>query len=114
VIFYNQICVLNLFIQAQDSSEVKKAEDSMQSLIRKATVESKTFWAVEEFEWIDNEKRYGWVQCDRVIENDECGECLHATLDIFPECCSTNVQWAIFGPSCSIRMDDQNLYQNSG
>ncbi|KAL9298274.1 hypothetical protein ACSQ67_024170 [Phaseolus vulgaris] len=98
----------------KDSSEVKKAEDSMESLIRKATVESKTFWAVEEFEWIDNEKRYGWVQCDRVIENDECGECLHATLDIFPECCSTNVQWAIFGPSCSIRMDDQNLYQSSG
>ncbi|QCD85740.1 interleukin-1 receptor-associated kinase 4 [Vigna unguiculata] len=49
----------------KDSSEVKKTEDSMESLIRKATVETKKFWAVDEFDWVENEKRYGWVQCDR-------------------------------------------------
>ncbi|XP_027911733.1 cysteine-rich receptor-like protein kinase 10 [Vigna unguiculata] len=86
----------------------------MKSLVRKATVETKTFWAVDEFDWVENEKRYGWVQCDRGTKNDQCGECLHALLDIFPQCCSTNVQWAIFGPSCGMRMDDQKFYQSSG
>ncbi|XP_052734037.1 cysteine-rich receptor-like protein kinase 25 [Vigna angularis] len=98
----------------KDSSEVKKTEDCMEGLIRKATVVTKTYWAVDEFDWVDKEKRYGWVQCDRGIKNDQCGECLHALLDIFPQCCSTNVQWAIFGPSCSMRMDDQNLSASSG
>ncbi|XP_027910258.1 cysteine-rich receptor-like protein kinase 25 [Vigna unguiculata] len=98
----------------KDSSESRKAVDSMNDLIWKATVETKKFWAVEEFDWVENEKRYGWVQCDRDIKNDECGDCLHALLDIFPDCCSTHAQWAIFGPSCGIRMDDEKFYQTSG
>ena len=101
-------------IQIQHSSESRKAVDSMNDLIWKATVETKKFWAVEEFDWVENEKRYGWVQCDRDIKNDECGDCLHALLDIFPDCCSTHAQWAIFGPSCGIRMDDEKFYQTSG
>ncbi|BAT89376.1 hypothetical protein VIGAN_06032100 [Vigna angularis var. angularis] len=96
------------------SSESRKAEESVQSLIWKATVETKKFWAVDEFDWVDNEKRYGWVQCDRDIKSDECSECLHTLLDIFPECCSTHAQWAVFGPSCGIRMDDEKFYQTSG
>ncbi|KOM49462.1 hypothetical protein LR48_Vigan08g028900 [Vigna angularis] len=95
------------------SSESRKAEESVQSLIWKATVETKKFWAVDEFDWVDNEKRYGWVQCDRDIKSDECSECLHTLLDIFPECCSTHAQWAVFGPSCGIRMDDEKFYQTS-
>jgi len=86
----------------------------MEGLIRKATVETKTLWAVDEFDWVENQKRYGWVQCDRGIQNDDCALCLHALLDIFPQCCSTNVQWAIFGPSCGMRMDDEKFYQSSG
>jgi len=86
----------------------------MESLITKVTIDTKKFWAVDEFDWVDNEKRYGWVQCDRDIPSDECGECLHALLDIFPQCCSTNAQWAVFGPSCGMRMDDEKFYQSSG
>ncbi|KOM49461.1 hypothetical protein LR48_Vigan08g028800 [Vigna angularis] len=41
----------------KDSSEVKKTEDCMEGLIRKATVVTKTYWAVDEFDWVDNEKK---------------------------------------------------------
>ncbi|RDX90532.1 Cysteine-rich receptor-like protein kinase 25, partial [Mucuna pruriens] len=98
----------------KDSTEVEKAENSMEGLIRKASVEMKQFWAVGEFDWSDNEKRYGWVQCDRDLTSDKCGQCLHALLDIFPQCCGTKVHWAIFAPTCWIRLDDEKFYQNSG
>lgn len=103
-------------METQDSTEVKKAEDSMESLIRKATMERKQTWAVEEFNWGKNEKRYGWVQCDRGLTVDECGRCWHGMLDTYPQCCQngTKVQWAVFGPSCAVRFDDQKFYQNSG
>ncbi|KAK7405576.1 hypothetical protein VNO78_07024 [Psophocarpus tetragonolobus] len=98
----------------KDSTEAEKMETAMKGLIRKATIETKQFWAVEEFHWAENETLYGWVQCDRDLPSDDCGQCLYALLDLFPQCCATNLQWAIFAPSCGIRLDDEKFYQSSG
>jgi len=101
-------------VQTQNSTETKKIEDAMEGLITKATIETKQFWAVEEFDWGDNETLYGWVQCDRDLPSDECRKCLNAMLEIFPQCCGTKVQWAVFAPTCGMRMDDEKFYQKSG
>ncbi|KAL2946087.1 hypothetical protein AAZX31_U003600 [Glycine max] len=97
----------------KNSTETKKIEDAMEGLITKATIETKQFWAVEEFDWGDNETLYGWVQCDRDLPSDECRKCLNAMLEIFPQCCGTKVQWAVFAPTCGMRMDDEKFYQKS-
>lgn len=97
----------------KNSTETKRIEDAMEGLITKATIETKQFWAVEEFDWGDNETLYGWVQCDRDLPSDECRKCLNAMLEIFPQCCGTKVQWAVFAPTCGMRMDDEKFYQKS-
>ncbi|KAL5150614.1 Cysteine-rich receptor-like protein kinase 10 [Glycine soja] len=97
----------------KNSTETKRIEDAIEGLITKATIETKQFWAVEEFDWGDNETLYGWVQCDRDLPSDECRKCLNAMLEIFPQCCGTKVQWAVFAPTCGMRMDDEKFYQKS-
>ncbi|KAJ1376860.1 Protein kinase domain [Sesbania bispinosa] len=95
----------------KDSTEVGKAESNMESLIRKATIEANQSWAMGEFNWSDNEKRYGWVQCAKDLSNDGCRLCLEAMLDIVPKCCGTKVGWAVVAPSCGMKFDDYLFYQ---
>ncbi|CAK8561160.1 unnamed protein product [Lathyrus sativus] len=95
----------------KDSTELGKAENYMRNLIGKVTSkEDNANWAFGEFDWSDNEKRYGWVQCNREISKDGCRQCLEAMLDIVPRCCRTKVKWAVLSPSCGIKIDDNKFY----
>ncbi|KAK7314060.1 hypothetical protein VNO77_39269 [Canavalia gladiata] len=96
-----------------DSTEIKKVEDSVENLIRKATMETNKSWAMDEYDWDYNEKRYGLAQCSRDLANDQCRQCLQGLLDVFPQCCGTKVAWAVISPSCGIRFDDYMFYQST-
>jgi hypothetical protein len=95
----------------KDSTELGKAENSMTSLIRKATTEASLNWATDEFNWSDTDKRYGLVQCNTELSKDGCRQCLEAMLDRVPQCCGTKVAWIVLSPSCGIKIDDYNFYE---
>lgn len=95
----------------KDSRELVKAEDSMGGLIREATsIGANKSWAMSEFNWGGNERRYGWVQCARELGKDECRQCLEAMLELVPQCCGTKVAWAVVAPSCGMKFDDYMFY----
>ncbi|KAK7314061.1 hypothetical protein VNO77_39270 [Canavalia gladiata] len=97
----------------RDSTEIKKVEDSVENLIRKATMETNKSWAMDEFDWDYNEKRYGLAQCSKDLTSDQCRQCLQGLLDVFPQCCGTKVSWAVISPSCGVRFDDYNFDQST-
>ncbi|KAE9615839.1 putative Gnk2-like domain-containing protein [Lupinus albus] len=83
----------------------------MQSLIRKATVETNMLYAMGSFNLsANNEERYGLVQCSRDINSEQCGECLEAMLDKVPQCCETKLGWQVLAPSCLMKYDDNMFY----
>ncbi|WJX93078.1 hypothetical protein P8452_74646 [Trifolium repens] len=96
---------------AKDSTELAKVQTSMTSLIEKMKVAATHNWASGEFNWSDTEKRYGLVQCNRALSKDGCKQCLEALLDRVPRCCGTKVGWVVVCPSCGMRIDDYNFYQ---
>jgi hypothetical protein len=96
---------------AKDSTELAKVQTSMTSLIEKMKVAATHNWASGEFNWSDTEKRYGLVQCNRALSKDGCKQCLEALLDRVPRCCGTKVGWVVVCPSCGMKIDDYNFYQ---
>ncbi|XP_045800519.1 cysteine-rich receptor-like protein kinase 10 isoform X2 [Trifolium pratense] len=95
----------------KDSTELAKVENIMTSLIGKMSISATANWAAGEFYWSHTEKRYGLVQCNRLLSKDGCRQCLEAMLDRVPRCCGTKVGWAVVCPSCGIKIDDYNFYQ---
>ncbi|KAF1870035.1 hypothetical protein Lal_00017615, partial [Lupinus albus] len=94
-----------------NQEEAKKAKNFMQSLIRKATVETNMLYAMGSFNLsANNEERYGLVQCSRDINSEQCGECLEAMLDKVPQCCETKLGWQVLAPSCLMKYDDNMFY----
>ncbi|XP_045800517.1 cysteine-rich receptor-like protein kinase 10 isoform X2 [Trifolium pratense] len=95
----------------KDSTELAKVENIMTSLIGKMSISATANWAAGEFYWSDTEKRYGLVQCNRLLSKDGCRQCLEAMLDRVPRCCGTKVGWVVVCPSCGMKIDDYNFYQ---
>ncbi|KAK7259658.1 hypothetical protein RIF29_25270 [Crotalaria pallida] len=93
-----------------DPQEPQEAQSSMQSLIRKATVDTYLLYAMGSFSLTDGEKRYGLVQCSRDLNSSQCKQCLEAMLDKVPQCCETKLGWQVLAPSCLIKYDDNMFY----
>ncbi|XP_027344259.1 cysteine-rich receptor-like protein kinase 10 isoform X2 [Abrus precatorius] len=96
---------------ATDPKELQKAEDFMQSLRRKATVDTNKLYAMGGFNLSNSEERFGLVQCSRDITSDECSQCLEAMIDKVPQCCGTKIGWQVLSPNCLIKYDDFIFYQ---
>jgi hypothetical protein len=95
----------------KDSTELAKVETSITSLIEKMSTAATHNWATGEFNWSDTEKRYSLVQCNRALSKAGCKQCLEALLDRVPRCCGTKVGWVVVCPSCGMKIDDYNFYQ---
>ncbi|XP_027192292.1 cysteine-rich receptor-like protein kinase 25 isoform X2 [Cicer arietinum] len=95
----------------KDSTELAKAENNVRSLIDSVTTEGNLNWALGAFSWSNTVKRYGWVQCNRVLSKNGCKQCLEAMMDLVPKCCGTKVGWAVMSPSCGVKYDDYRFYQ---
>ena len=96
---------------SNNPGELQKADNNMQSLIRKATVETNLLYAMGEFKLSPSGERYGLVQCSRDLTNDQCSQCLNAMLDRVPKCCAAKVGWQVLAPSCLIKYDDFMFYK---
>ncbi|WJX87351.1 hypothetical protein P8452_69555 [Trifolium repens] len=95
----------------KDSTDLAKVETSITSLIEKMSTAATHNWATGEFNWSDTEKRYSLVQCNRALSKAGCKQCLEALLDRVPRCCGTKVGWVVVCPSCGMKIDDYNFYQ---
>ncbi|KAK7259660.1 hypothetical protein RIF29_25272 [Crotalaria pallida] len=93
-----------------DPQEPQEAQNFMQSLIRKATVDTNLLYAMGSFSLSDGEKRYGLMQCSRDINSSQCKQCLEAMLDKVPQCCETKLGWQVLAPSCLMMYDDNMFY----
>jgi len=51
------------------------------------------------------------VQCNTDLSKDGCRQCLEAMLDRVPQCCGTKVGWVVLCPSCGLKIDDYNFYE---
>ncbi|PNX78422.1 cysteine-rich receptor-like protein kinase [Trifolium pratense] len=98
----------------KDSTYLTKVEGYIRILIRKMTIETNQSWAMGEFNLSNTEKRYGFAQCGRDVDNDGCRQCLEAMLEIFPKCCGNRVSWEVVAPSCGIKFDDQTFFMLNG
>ncbi|XP_022632186.1 cysteine-rich receptor-like protein kinase 25 isoform X3 [Vigna radiata var. radiata] len=92
---------------------IQKGYDFVSSLIRKATKETNQLFYMDAFNLSSTERRYGSVQCTRVLTNEGCRQCLETILAQVAKCCEQKLGWAIWTESCAIKYDDHMFYQTS-
>lgn len=57
-----------------------------------------------------NRKEYGLGQCTRDISSASCRFCLGKLYDQVPSCCESRSGWRLFSPSCYMRYEQYQFY----
>ncbi|KAK7405638.1 hypothetical protein VNO78_07195 [Psophocarpus tetragonolobus] len=93
-----------------NKAEIRKDEDFVRYLIRKATKETNQLYYMDYFNLSFTQRRYGMVQCCRDLTNEGCRQCLEAMLAQVSKCCGQKIGWFIWSGTCMIRYDDEMFY----
>ncbi|XP_019444518.1 PREDICTED: cysteine-rich receptor-like protein kinase 15 [Lupinus angustifolius] len=85
----------------------------MYQLIKEASSTDMLFKTGKSVGGNESENGYGLVQCTRDINSSSCNSCLHQLMKEADKCCQHKVGWSLMGPSCNIRYERYNFYNQT-
>lgn len=83
------------------------------SLIESAPYTDKMFGTKDGIVANGVQRGYALVQCTRDINSDSCHSCLRTLTDEIQKCCQGRRGWRILSPSCNLRYEEYQFYQQS-
>lgn len=91
----------------------QKRDELMSRLTDEAATSSPNLFAIDEVNVANSQTLYALAQCTQDLSRSDCDRCLRSAANELPQCCYASSGGRTLAPSCNVRYEIYNFFQNS-